>query len=476
MPILANMEAEELSFDALAERGQYRAFQRAYGKENQAMLGLILLTVAWSYAAHVYGHASVFSWFMRYLMVGLGIFTTYHLLLYAHSTFERAVGHYRNWEREQNEALRNVRLKEKTKERRKRSRNLTSDEHEDDVDDDSAELAAEAKQRALEEEEQKRHAAKREAEKREAKAQKEAAELEEREARKEVERRKKAQEAATAAVKQTQVKQPTPQQPQPEAKPKSRKKTKDTSKATKTAEQLTEESQQFISQFMHPDQVSEGDVQPSTHPERSPSPSLGPSPPTPEAAGDVPPPMDREELKRAEQLVASAKQEAERAQKQLMMAEEAAKMARAHTKGKLPAPNNQAPSNNKNEKRNSVDKRDSFKGLRATHTGSGYVPPHLRDGYTPKPAKMLSNAYEGGRERSNSNAARKKSYPGPARPLARSPQASGDGKGTPTSSGGVSPGSVQSSPEETQRGRDVKKHEPVFESQNAFAMLLEDDN
>lgn len=78
----------------------------------QAMLGLILLTVAWSYAAHVYGHASVFTWFVRYLLAvsvpqprssrltspfrqAVGIFVLYTLLMYSHNIFERAVGHYR---------------------------------------------------------------------------------------------------------------------------------------------------------------------------------------------------------------------------------------------------------------------------------------------------------------------------------------------------------------------------------------------
>ena len=38
----------------------------------QAMLALIVLTVAWSYAAHVYGHGVVFVWFSRTLLAVCG--------------------------------------------------------------------------------------------------------------------------------------------------------------------------------------------------------------------------------------------------------------------------------------------------------------------------------------------------------------------------------------------------------------------
>lgn len=84
-------DLDEVSFDSLADRGQYRAFQRAYGKENQAMLTLIVLTVAWSYAAHVYGHGTVFVWFTRTLMTVLVCFALFQTLKFFHRNFEALV-------------------------------------------------------------------------------------------------------------------------------------------------------------------------------------------------------------------------------------------------------------------------------------------------------------------------------------------------------------------------------------------------
>jgi len=85
------VEFEEVPFDSLADRGQYRAFQRAYGKENQAMLTLIVLTVAWSYAAHVYGHGTVFVWFTRTLMTVLVCLVMFQALKLFHRNFEALV-------------------------------------------------------------------------------------------------------------------------------------------------------------------------------------------------------------------------------------------------------------------------------------------------------------------------------------------------------------------------------------------------
>lgn len=85
------VELEEVPFDSLADRGQYRAFQRAYGKENQAMLTLIVLTVAWSYAAHVYGHGTVFVWFTRTLMTVLVCLVIFQALKLFHRNFEALV-------------------------------------------------------------------------------------------------------------------------------------------------------------------------------------------------------------------------------------------------------------------------------------------------------------------------------------------------------------------------------------------------
>lgn len=84
-------EFDEVPYDRLADRGQYRAFQRAYGKENQAMLTLIVMTVAWSYAAHVYGHDTVFVWFTRTLLTVVACFLLFHLLKFFHQHFENAV-------------------------------------------------------------------------------------------------------------------------------------------------------------------------------------------------------------------------------------------------------------------------------------------------------------------------------------------------------------------------------------------------
>jgi len=82
---------EEVPFDSLSDKGQYQAFQRAYGKENQAMLALIVLTVVWSYAAHVYGHATVFHCFTRSIMLVLCCFMLFHLLKQGHAMCERAL-------------------------------------------------------------------------------------------------------------------------------------------------------------------------------------------------------------------------------------------------------------------------------------------------------------------------------------------------------------------------------------------------
>jgi len=115
---------DELSFDALAERGQYRAFQRAYGKENQAMLGLIFLTVAWSYAAHVYGHATVFTFFTRYSILGVLVYLLICGLRYAHAAFEKVAQNYSQLQKEQNDAQREERFREKARERRRRAKEM----------------------------------------------------------------------------------------------------------------------------------------------------------------------------------------------------------------------------------------------------------------------------------------------------------------------------------------------------------------
>merc|ERR1719199_2195195 len=113
---------DDVAFDNLSERGQYRAFQRAYGKENQAMLGLILLTVAWSYAAHVYGHGTVFTWFTRYIVMGILVVLLYHVLQYAHSGFERTMRVWNGVAERKARDAKEAKLKEKAKERRKRAK------------------------------------------------------------------------------------------------------------------------------------------------------------------------------------------------------------------------------------------------------------------------------------------------------------------------------------------------------------------
>lgn len=494
-------DSDEQSFDSLAERGQYRAFQRAYGKENQAMLGLILLTVAWSYAAHVYGHASVFTWFVRYLLAGLGLFGLYHLLLYAHAIFERAVDHYRNWEREQNDALRDSRNREKARERRKKTKNGLEDPPSNreplPVEENST-----VRRRASvsNDEEQKLSAAKLKEEAEAAKARKRAAENEQDEARKEVERRNKVKEAANAASRKAQ------------------KEAKQKQKAKQAAEvalsnQRTAPAEADISADNGspvPDEVAESHLAAANAP---PSPPIGDGEGfkeitvAPAAQTDTVSPVTAEprkkrdsvELTRAETAVAVAKQEAERAQRQLAMAEELANRARAQTKNapKVPAPvaapvagGKATAAKGQHERRSQHEKRDSFKMLRPAQTGSGYVPPHLRDGYTPKPSKQtLPPDYNAPRERSTSNATRKKSFNGTRNNLARpagSPASPNDDSpgSNKLPNGGGSPGSDSAMSSESghnpghQSRRDSQPgRDPAFESRsfNVFAMLSDGD-
>jgi len=478
------MADPELSFDMLAERGQYRAFQRAYGKENQAMLGLILLTVAWSYAAHVYGHAAVFTWFVRYLFAAVVMYVLYYLLMYGHSIFEKAARQYRTWERAQNDALRDSRARDKAKERRRRAR-----ENENMYAAESQTQKQESPQ-TEDHQENERSSSKLREDIEEAKARKLAAETEERNARKEVARSKKAEDLAAAAAKKAEWDAEQKQRAQAaerDAEHKQRAQTdaavalagakvRDAEEALAVmnldAEAILAQAQQETPDsddsctpgydaFLHPDQV------------------LSPQDQSP----DVPP----EEMTRAETAVAIAKQEALRAQRQLAMAEEVANRARTQNQGK-------AGKGGKAERRGG----DSLKGLlRSTNSGSGYVPPHLRDGYTPKPAKeMLPPGYhDAGRDGARaSNPGRKKSA---ATRAAGRQSTSKEGKGgdpesrssgskSPDSSSSVSPSPderlIQKDPlENLSRGENVakreqKKVEPVFESRNVFAMLPDEDD
>jgi len=307
----------------------------------------------------------------------------------------------------------------------------------------------------------------------EAKARKLAAKKEEEQARREVERRKKAQAKAAAAAKKAC------------AEAEQKKKAKhDAEVALGSSKAPAPEAAAGEAPFLHPDQLADAVAAASPADDEASEADMG------AGSTSVEPQPTPEELKWAENVVALAKQEAQRAQRNLAMAEEVVHRTRAHSKGS----NKAAAGKGAGERRES---RDSLKGwLRPNTNGSGYVPPHLRDGYTPRPGKALPPGYHEGQRLSVGNGAtRKKNYPAPnraiVRPAGATAGATAGSPGTPSNTSvasSKSPGSVTSSPDSAVhlegeggsmgskgRSRGARKSEPQFESQNVFAMLPEDD-
>lgn len=288
-----------------------------------------------------------------------------------------------------------------------------------------------------------------------------------------MERSKKAEETAAAAANKAEWDAEQKQRAQMDAEVAQVRDTEDLAVAIHDAEVILAQAQQATPHsddscsttgteaFLHPDQV------------------LSPQDQSPE------------ELMRAETAVALAKHEAVRAQRQLAMAEEAASRARTQNQGK--------GGKASKVERPARERGDSLKALlRTSNTGSGYVPPHLRDGYTPKPAKDLlpPGYHDAGRDGARgSNPGRKKSAM--TRATGRL-SASKEGKGgeqevrspgtvskSPDSSSSVSPAPdervIQKDSEIVSRGgkvakRENKKAKPAFETRNVFAMLPDEDD
>lgn len=413
------MVGDELPYDSLAERGQYRAFQRAYGKENQAMLGLILLTVAWSYAAHVYGHGTVFIWFTRYVLGGVAVVALYHFLQYAHLVTEFFMNKYHAKQKTQQDALREIKAKEKAKERRKRSKEFESmkpkgnkevqEEQEDEevveereqesqrkVESEAVMLAKALKEKEKREKERKAKEKERQAREVEEAKERYAAELavarkisadkEHLEAKKELKLRAEEAAAAAAAAALAAEAEALARIQEEEASLKERIQEEEASRRIQEEEASRKEGSEPM--FIHPDQ--------SAHIAAV----MGNGP-------IVPPEILENDVailqKTAEDAVAAAKKQAQRAQQQLARAEKKAQQVKrsitqdvrqngptAVTKpastSKPTEVRDRAPS------RNDAVPRDSLKELLRGHStpdGGGYVPPHMRDGYTPKPNKAV---------------------------------------------------------------------------------------
>merc|ERR1711881_519691 len=71
---------------------------------------------------HVYGHGTVFTWFTRYIVMGILVVLLYHVLQYAHSGFERTMRVWNGVAERKARDAKEAKLKEKAKERRKRAK------------------------------------------------------------------------------------------------------------------------------------------------------------------------------------------------------------------------------------------------------------------------------------------------------------------------------------------------------------------
>lgn len=443
-----------MSYDARSERGQYHAFQRAYGKENQAMLGLILLTVAWSYAAHVYGHGSVFTWFLRYVALLGSIYGLYRFLTYAHTLVEAGHQHYRTWEKSQHDAVKEARAKEKAKERRKRAKSEAAGDTKKPAGGREGRPEPEPVEKTVKDAVSPKDVSP------EPKKSRSPEEKKQERKQKEAEERRQFQEAAkekklASAEKRRQSRDLA---------------TKAHAEAQQAMKQASEAAEEVLSKI-------------GTR-----------TPPRRESVEAAPAGSAREEgrkkegnaepaaaVKKAEdealQRLQEAKQEAQRAQRHLAEAERAAKAARL---GQAQAA--QAEGRERRESRPSSggeERRESIKTLLrpARGDGSGYVPPHMRDGFVAKPAKMPASSFEPRRSNPGSRPLpRPTSGAASAEPLPKpKPRAEKDPDGE---------WSAVSSPETAKRAlakqasresADAPK-EDDFSSNNVFAMLPEEDD
>lgn len=394
---------DELSFDALAERGQYRAFQRAYGKENQAMLGLIFLTVAWSYAAHVYGHATVFNWFTRYSILGVLIYLLFCGLRYAHGAFEKVAQHYSQLKKEHHNAQREERAREKARERRRRAKEMQ--EVKPGADSDKATTtttwAAPAAQQPSPEPPED--------------APKEC-DVPDHPAAVPVLPKEQAISEHISEVAETQSTAST--QPSTTKKQACHDDRKKCNKRTSVGKGGDQKAYQKTADAKPSDQktaepkpsaIEAATTESSKLPEAR-NPEVETSPPLPipsvsELIASVNELKNNIDIQTAEDRVALAKKQALRAHEQ-MRAQQVAMQDR--------------------ERAASVDEgpRNSLKGLlRPSATGQvGYIPPHLREGYTPKPANaQMPRSFEGRPSRTTAVAkkASKPFNPAPVKPLAR---------------------------------------------------------
>jgi len=384
---------DELSFDALAERGQYRAFQRAYGKENQAMLGLIFLTVAWSYAAHVYGHATVFTFFTRYSILGVLVYLLICGLRYAHAAFEKVAQNYSQLQKEQNDAQREERFREKARERRRRAKEMG--ELKSGTDSDTA---ATTTSQAAPAAGQPPFVPAQDAPKVQAAAVP-------------VVLKEQGVSEQNSEVTENQSTDSTqPSTAQEQARHGNRKKSDKRSPAAKGGDQKAAQKtaqpkppNQKAAQSKPPAVEAAATETPKIPEARNPEVAPPPIPSVSELIASVNELKNNIDIQNAEDRVALAKKQALRAHEQLR-----AQQVAMHDR----------------ERAASVDEapRNSLKGLlRPAASGQGgYIPPHLREGYTPKTANaQMPRSFEGRPPRPTAAVVKKPSKPFSPAPLAR---------------------------------------------------------
>jgi len=171
-----------------------------------------------------------------------------------------------------------------------------------------------------------------------------------------------------------------------------------------------------------------------------------------------------EAMKIAEDAVHAAKQEAHKAQRLLREAEEVAKGL------KVPARKERSGSTT-GSTTGSGNPESLMSKLRSVQaTGSGYVPPHLRNGYEKRPAKMAPASNYQDARRSNPGTRPTRSSIDLPRPKPNS------GNKSPT----LSPMDSSSKQGEERMGKapikGKKKEEVNFTSTNVFAMLPDSDS